>query len=322
MKKTDNEINLTKREKKKIKDQIYDEIKDDLTVEISKSILDEVKKSMDSGYKDELKNKITYEITDDIKTNIRKEEHKLSRGKDLKIFRLYIYIFLLLALFGFVVYKLYITNHLNVIVPENIKIPTIKVEEETTTKVKESEDLIKKYSYLMDNVILSDSSLLTGQNKMKDIDITERLKLAYNALKKDQISIEGSIYMISSDDLKESYNKLFSLNDYKETNFSVNSLDYKYSSKTNSYIAISNSKVDSDEYILEVENIFEDDSYVYIEVISALKKNDYIYNINNTESSIAKYKSGLKLNKYKAELSMNRVVFEKETNTLYAILKI
>ena len=322
MKKTDKEINLTKKEKKIIKEQIYDEIKDDLTVEISKSILDEVKTSLNSEYKDELKSKITDEIKDDIKTNIRKEEHKLSRGKDLKIFRLYIYIFLLLALFGFVVYKLYITNHLNVIVPDNIKIPSIKVEEQTTTKTNTSEDLVKKYSYLMDNINITDSTLLTGQNKMKDTNIEERLKLAYNNLKKDQISIEGSIYIISSDDLKDAYNKLFSLNDYKETNFSVNSLDYKYSSKTNSYIAISNSKEEKSEYILEIENIFEDETYVYIETITALKKNDYIYNINNLDSSIVKYKSGTKLSKYKSNLSMNRIVFEKESNTLYAILKI
>ncbi len=322
MKKTDKEINITKKEKKIIKEQIYDEIKDDLTVEISKSILDEVKTSLNSDYKDELKSKITDEIKDDIKTNIRKEEHKLSRGKDLKIFRLYIYIFLLLALFGFVVYKLYITNHLNVIVPDNIKIPSIKVEEETTTKAATSEDLVKKYSYLMDNINITDSTLLTGQNKMKDTNIEERLKLAYNNLKKDQISIEGSIYIISSDDLKDAYNKLFSLNDYKETNFSVNSLDYKYSSKTNSYIAISNSKEENSEYILEIENIFEDETYVYIETITALKKNDYIYNINNLESSIVKDKGNTSLSKYKTNLTKNRFVFEKEKGTLYAILKV
>ena len=322
MKKNEKEISLTSKEKKKIKEQIYDEIKDDLTVEISKSIIDEVKKSLDDSYKDDLKTKISDEISDDIKKTIKKEETKVYRSKDLKIFRLYIYIILLIGLFGFVIYKLYVTNHLNVIVPDNIKIPSITVPETTASTTSKSEDLIKKYEYLMNNIKVKDSTLLNGQFKVTDMAEEEKLKLAYNTLKKDKVSIEGSIYMISSSDLKDAYSNIFNLNDFTNKDFKVDNLDYKYSSKTDSYIAISSGTTSSDEYILEIENVFEDDTYVYIEVITALKKNDYIYNINNIDSSITKYKSGVKLSKYKNNLTMNRIVFEKESNKLYAILKI
>ena len=189
MKKDTKEISLTAKEKKKIKESIYDEIKDDLTVELSKSLVEEINKQFNKEYKEELKDKISDEIKSDIKSNIRKEENRLSQRKSLKIFRLYIYIFLLIALFGFVVYKLYVTNNLNVIVPDNIPIPTIKTTDTTTTK-KSDEDLIKKYSYLMNSVILTDTSLLNGQNKISDINMTDKLKLAYNTLKKDIYEIK------------------------------------------------------------------------------------------------------------------------------------
>ncbi|MBQ7240163.1 MAG: hypothetical protein IJS56_01855 [Bacilli bacterium] len=321
MKKDNKEITLTAKEKKKIKDSIYDEIKDDLTVELSKSLVDEVNKQFDKEYKEELKDKISDEIKSDIKTNIRREETKLSHSKSLKIFRLYIYIILLLGLFGFVLYKLYVTNNLNVIVPDNIPLPTI-TREATTIVTKQEEDLVKKYEYLMNNVVINDLSLLDGQNKMSNVNITEKLKLAYNMLKSDSISIEGTIYMVSSNNLKESYNKLFSSDDYKPVDFTVSNLEYKYSTKTDSFIAIKNKDITSDDIIFEIDNVFEDDTYVYIEVITALKKNDYIYNILDTENSVIKDKGNISLSKYKSNLTKNRFVFEKEKNTLYAILKI
>lgn len=320
MKKDNKEITLTAKEKKKIKESIYDEIKDDLTVELSKTLVDEVNKQFNKEYKEELKGKITDEIKSDIKTNIRREETKLSHSKSLKIFRLYIYIILLLVLFGFVLYKLYVTNNLNVIVPNSIPVPTVKHEEATTTKVEE--DLVKKYGYLMNNVVINDISLLNGQNKMSSINMTDKLKLAYNTLKSEKISIEGTIYMVSSSDLKEAYNKLFSSDDYNPVDFIVNNLEYKYSTKTDSFIAIKNKEVTSDNILFEIDNVFEDESYVYIEVITALKKNDYIYNILDTETSIVKDKGNTSLSKYKSNLTKNRFVFEKEKNTLYAILKI
>ena len=320
MKKENNEINLTAKEKKKIKESIYDEIKDDLTVELSKSLIDEVNKQFDNEYKDDLKNKISNEISDDIKKNIRKEETRLSQSKSLKIFRLYIYIFLLIALFGFVIYKLYVTNNLNVIVPENITVPTVRTNEVTTTS-KSDEDLIKKYGYLMKSIVITDTTLLNDNYKLNDIKMPDRLKLAYNTLKNDKISIEGSIYMVSSSDLKTSYDKLFNTDDYIAQDFTINNLEYKYSSKTDAFIAINNKEVNGDNIIFEIDNIIEDESYVYVEVITALKKNDYIYNINNLDSSIVKDKGNITLSKYKTSLTKNRFIFEKEKGTLYAILK-
>ncbi len=321
MKKENKEISLTAKEKKKIKESIYDEIKDDLTVELSKSLIDEVNKQFDKEYKDELKDKISNEISDDIKKTIRKEENRLSQSKSLKIFRLYIYIFLLIALFGFVIYKLYVTNNLNVIVPDSIPVPTVKTEEVTTTK-KMDEDLVKKYSYLMKTIVITDTALLNDNYKLNDMTMPERLKLAYNTLNKDKISIEGSIYMVSSSDLKTSYDKIFSTNDYSATDFTINNLEYKYSSKTDAYIAINNKDTNGDNIIFEIDSVIEDETYVYVEVITALKKNDYIYNINNLESSIVKDKGNTSLSKYKTNLTKNRFVFEKEKGTLYAILKV
>ncbi len=321
MKKENKEISLTAKEKKKIKESIYDEIKDDLTVELSKTLIDEVNKQFNKEYKDDLKNKISDEITDDIKKNIRKEENRLSQSKSLKIFRLYIYIFLLIALFAFVIYKLYVTNNLNVIVPDNIPVPTIKTEEITTTK-KADEDLIKKYSYLMKSIVITDTALLNDNYKLNDITMPERLKLAYNTLNKDKISVEGSIYIVSSSDLKTSYDKLFNTNDYNAVDFSINNLEYKYSSKTEAFIAINNKETSGDNIMFEIDNIIEDETYVYVEVITALKKNDYIYNINNLESSIVKDKGNISLSKYKTNLTKNRFVFEKEKGTIYAILKV
>ena len=80
-------------------------------------------------------------------------------------------------------------------------------------------------------------------------------KYVYSYECNDKISIEGSIYMVSSTDLKNAYDKLFSTNDYQAIDFTINNLEYKYSTKTDAYIAINNKEQSSDDILFEIDNV-------------------------------------------------------------------
>lgn len=317
-KKDEKEIKLKASEKKKIKESIMDEIKDDLTIELSKTLVDEVNKSFDDDYKQDLKEKIVNEISDDIKNDVRKEEKRLARRKNFKIFRLYLYIILLLAVICFVIYKIYETDNMHILGLEKISNPRV-----TTVPIEEVEEknLKEKYSSLMNNISISSTDMLNGNLKVSDMSIPERIVLAYNSLDKDSITVEGSIYTVDSSVIKTAYNKIFNTGDYAGTAFSVNGINYKYSTKTDSYIAIVEDDVVKKDIMLEVDNIDEDDKYVYIDTIVAVHEGNYIYSKDNLVTSVSKYKSNMSLSTYKNKLTISKFVFEKTENGnyLYAI---
>lgn len=317
-KKEEKEIKLNSKEKKKIKDSIIDEIKDDLTIELSKTLVNEVNKSFDDEYKQDLKEKISNEISDDIKNDVRKEERKLSRKKSFKIFRLYLYIIILLTIICFVIYKIYQTDNMNILGLDKIRNPRI-----VTTPIEEQEakDLKEKYSSLMDNISISSIDYLNGSFNAESASITDKSVFAYNYLNGDGITVEGSIYTIEGSKMKNAYNKLFNTGDYAGLPFTANGINYKYSVKNDTYIAIVEEVPTKTDIMLEIDSISEDDTYVYIDTIVAVHVGDYIYSKDNLATSVSKYKSNMSLSTYKSKLTTSKFVFEKtsEGNYLYGI---
>ena len=103
---------LDRKTKEQIRQELLDVINTTYKDEIVQDVANDVRATFDNEYKQEIKEEIETEIVDEIKDDIRKEQSKLSRKKSFKIFRLYIYILLLIAVIGYLVYQLYINGGL------------------------------------------------------------------------------------------------------------------------------------------------------------------------------------------------------------------
>ena len=113
---------LTKKEKENIRKGVLEEINDEVRSSLCENVLNDVNERINEEYKENLKETISSEIINDIKENIKEDEKKMSRRKNFKIVRLYIYILLLMAGSIFLIYKLYVTGNLDVV--KDIKIST------------------------------------------------------------------------------------------------------------------------------------------------------------------------------------------------------
>ena len=145
----------------------------------------------------------------DIKENIKEDEKKMSRRKNFKIVRLYIYILLLMAGSIFLIYKLYVTGNLDVV--KDIKISTTTTTT-TTALVKDLKWYMNKYGNILDNIKIDNVSLLKGNYDISKIDVKDKLAIAYNNLSSDSITKDGMIYSVKEEDLKK-YQKSSSYED-------------------------------------------------------------------------------------------------------------
>lgn len=313
-----NDIKLTEKEKKKIKENIMDEIKDDLTVELSKTLVNEVNKSFDVDYKEELKSRISDEISEDIKSDFEKEEKRKVRGKNFKILRLYLYIIILLCIIGFVFYKMYKTDNLDIIGIKKLGKSGINITTPTTTEEDNKKaQLLEKYKDILDNIKIKSTFYINGDILVENLTTQEKFVLAYNTLSESAIEKDGSFYTLESSKLENAYKNLYGLDDYQAMDFSCDGKDFKYSTKTNYYLALNETETDNVDVIMNIESVDENDEYVYVDVITAIHKGDFIYSKNNLNASVTKYKDTLDLKQYKDKLTTNRVVFKKVLNKTY-----
>ena len=207
------EQNITKDEvKKDIKTDSKTDVEtvDEVVIseEARKKLFDELitsfKDYFNREFREKLKDDITHDLSDDIKKSIRKDQDKVYRQKNFKIFRLYIYIILLIAACFFLIYRLYDTGNLPIFndyeIVKKEEIPTKPTSSPTTTeKVKDLNWYKEQYGYLLDNVVITNYELLKGNYEFKDVDITDRLAMTAKLLKASDITSEGIIHTIAED---------------------------------------------------------------------------------------------------------------------------
>lgn len=317
---------IDKKTKEELTQQILDEINTTVKDDIVSEVVSDIKKSIDTEYKNNIKNEIREEITNDIKKSIQKEEKKLSRSKSFKIFRLYIYLIVVIGCALYMIYRLYATDNLGVI-NKNLtrgigtKTTTTEVNKTTTEEVKDLNYYMDRYANLLDSIKISNTDLVKGNINIESISIQDKLALAY-ALLEDEILVDGTIYTIDEDSMKESYKTIFgSLDDYEATTFEVRGLNFAYSANTSSYLAVGTIN-DSISYVNnEIINIYEEDEIIVLEAKVYIIKDNYIYNATNTNYRLVKVTDDLDISKIKNRLSTVEYRFEK-TNNQYKLLSI
>lgn len=275
--------------KKELEVSIIEEINDSMKQDITEEIVQDIKSAFDKEYKDELKNEIKVELIDDIKKDIQKEQRKLSRSKSFKIFRLYLYFFVVVACLFYLIYRLYITDNMNVINEKYTKKTTTttklvegSVNEPSEESVKDLNYYLENYGYLLDNLKISNVELVNGNYNVEDISLSDRLTIAYGALSSEDIMVDGIIYSVSADKLSDAYKKIFgSIEEYAESNFEVRGLSFTYSITNDCYMAIGNEDT-SMSYVSNVLlDIKEEGNDLVFSTKAYVIKNDAIYSTKN-----------------------------------------
>lgn len=287
-----NQQKLKNNVRREIEQELIEEFNGSLKQELTQDIVSDIKKSIDQEYKDGIKADIKTELIDDIKKEIQKDQKKVSRAKSFKIFRLYLYLLIVIACFGYVIYRLYQTDNLSIINEKYTRPTTTNVVGGTTTPeisedVKDLNYYISKYGYILDSLKISNTELLRGSYNVDAISLSDRLVLAYAGLDESDIFVEGIIYSVQETKMKEAYQKLFgTLDGYTQETFTVRGLNYAYSQSNSSYMAIGNID-NSVSYVNNViMNIKEENDVVVFEVKTYIVKDNEIYNIFDLDSSL------------------------------------
>lgn len=320
MAKTKQETVLDKKTKDKLVKELYQEIETDLKDDLCNKVMESVKSSIDEEYKGKLKEEISAELIDDIKSSIKKDEAKLSRKKSFKIFRLYVYIIVLLTFAGFLCYKLYQTGELKIFGKyEIVDRDNDKKESTNVEDVKDQNWYLKNYGHLLNNVSITNFELLKGNYLFKDIDITDKLAMTYNTLADSDITKETIIYTVGEDKVKTAFKNLFGSDEtYRPANFSVKGLSYAYSTSSKSYIAVSeNGPKDSGVIKNKIDNITESGGEIIITAYVALVKDMNVYNIYNVNEAVGTYTDATSLDSVREKLSKVEYHFSKIDKKYY-----
>ena len=171
------------------------------------------------------------------------------------------------------------------------------------------ESLVRKYSYLLDNVIIdTKTDYLT---EFFSGNLTNELKeyLAFQLINKTYITSDGSSSYFDAEILKRAYKELFGEN-IEFTNFKVNGAHYKYLKNKDLFISTTLS-TNGNKIEREITNIEEKGNLVTITTTEGYIKNNKLYNILSNKE-IKDYKKNDKLSKYTKKLNVVKYTFNKD----------
>lgn len=320
-------IKVTESDKAKLKEEIIKDVKSDVEANIRTDLSKKISEDLFSAYtiseKDRIKQELTDEIKEDVKRRIVKEEALLSRKKSLKIFRLSIYIIILLAAVGYGVYRLYKTDNFDILDNNYTKPSTETVGSEvTTTTTKTVDELKEKYSYLVNKLYIDDVNILLGNKSVAELNPSERLTIAYYSLSNGDVTREGRVTTIAGNKLQEAYKEIFGNNAlYSNADFTASGIKYAYLASQDSFFGISDIAIERN-IQSEILEINEDKGNVKITMVVGLTKDHNLYSLNdlnnpivtNYASSVMDYKDSLT----KVEYTFNNVEGSYRLNRIQA----
>lgn len=226
--------------------------------------------------KQEITSYVEKEVRKQINEEIDKTYKKLLREKNKKIIFRNILIVLLLCVIYYLFYLLYTNNYFN----KNVVEINQNVEKEVnkeSEKEQSLDELKQKYSYLLNDIYLSDKSEYL--NDFYAGNLTDEIK-CYITLNTIKIESNDNITIIDNESFKNNYEKLF--NDYKEVDFKYNDLEVNYIEKIKSYMINNKLEKNSTRIQKEIIDIKENDN-IEITTKEAIYKHDKIYNIITDE---------------------------------------
>lgn len=264
-----------------------------------------------SKVKEELKEYIEVQVKKGISEELEKSNKKLLREKTKKIICKNIIIIILLAIICFLLFLLYEAKFFDKYFDNEYNVNNNQVEKETNTNEEKKEEekkeisldeLKRTYSYLLDNIYISENS--TYVNDYYSGKLTNEIKnyIALNNLKEDNLLVEENYNIIDEEKLKEAFLKLF--NDYENISFDFNGNKVRYLSKLNSYITDTIIDKLGTNIEREIININVDDNIV-ITTVEGLVLDNRLFNVlenaeieNYNNEPLSRYRNVLSVIKY------------------------
>ncbi|MBR5662630.1 MAG: hypothetical protein IKX00_03130 [Bacilli bacterium] len=183
---------------------------------------------------------------------------------------------------------------------------------ETDPKKEETkkEDLTKKYSYLLDNIIFDLNSNYTRDYYNGNLTNEIKEYLAYKLIDKEDIMSDDDSSYFELSDLETAYTTLFN-EKLNPTSFKYNNAAYSYLESKEMFVA--SSKPNPEKIITrEIINVEKtDDDEIVITTVEGYVDGDKLYNIL-TNKKITSYKAGTSLSKYKNKLNVIKYTFTDE----------
>ena len=320
----DEVIKVTDADKKKIKEDVIREVEDDIRKDLVKKVSEDVFSLFTISEKDRIKNELTDEIKEDVKKRVIKDEAILSRKKSLKIFRLSVYIIVLLVAIGYGVYRLYKTDNLMLLNKDYEPTTTtnyVTPNELTTKKIKSLDELKNEYGYLMDKIYISDINILLGEKVIADLSTSDRLVIAYNALNASDITRDGKVFTISNAALQSAFENIFGTNaTYATADFTVDGLSFTFVSSQDKYFAISDIVDNTRTIQSEIVDVVDETEYVVIKEVVGYVKDNKLYALNDLNNPIVTGYASSVLD-YKDSLTTVEYTFNK-VNGSYKLFKV
>ena len=255
--------------------------------------------------KKELTNYVDTQIKRSFNEEVEKANKKLIREKNKKIFAKNIVIVILLCLVVFLVYLLNSVDYFDKFFINEKEQPKIIEKEETKeeVKVKTLDELKYEYSYLLNNIVISEKSEYIKDYYAGNLTSNLMKYITLNNMDLETFIVDD--YSVIDDEvLKEEYSKLFD-NEYASDSFAYNNVKVSYIDKLKSYITNNILIKNTSNIVREIVNIEENDNDVIITTVEGLVKNKKLYNIltnaevkNYKKDNIANYKKSLNIVTY------------------------
>lgn len=296
--------------KKKIEEEEVEEVK---KMEEDKFNLNEIKEELT----DHMKSKIDREVS----LAVERATKKLIKHKNLIIIKRDITIIVLLIICLFLGYNLYNLSNINIDVTKKVR-NTNNASENSTNKSEENKEeenkddlksLTEKYGYLVSGIYVSEESDYLGSYYKGELSDELKLYISLNNVSDDKIISEDDSVYLDEEDIKASYNSLFS-DDVKMKSFKYGNLSFHYLSSKSLFIADGKFKKQDSGISKQIIDIVDDENKLKITTIEGLVKDNKLYNIVSNEE-VKKYNASDELAKFEKYLTQVTYYFSRNNDT-------
>ena len=257
---------------------------------------------------EEIKEDLNDYIDTKIKKEIDKNYKKLIRVKNKSILFKNILIIIMAFIIVYLLYLLKEADYFDkYFLNDNVE-SNIVVDKSKVNIVDESKENLKdKYSYLLDNIIISENSDYLDEYYKGTLSSNLKKYITLNLIDLNDFLSDDYI-VIDSEKIKEQYEKVFDSN-FEDSDFKYNGNTLKYIKKINAYISEKVFQNEISNIKREIINIEEKNSKIYITTLEAIVKDDRVYNIL-TKEKLGHYNKSL--NEYKDKIDIVKYEFSDE----------
>ena len=273
---------------------------------------------------DTVKKELTTYINDQVRkgfsVELERAHKRLIREKNKKIVFRDLIIIILLALCGYLSYRLYTTGYLDKYLIKVKPVESNKKESKKETPKKEEpkdnkpslDELKEEYGKYLNRICINENSKYLEDYYSGNITTELKNYIVVNSIDSNDIKNEDEYSMISEEAFKETYEKIFE-DEYTNKSFEYNGIEVRFISSMKSYITDKVLKKEETNIQREIIDIDNKDN-IKITTVEGLIKDKKLYNIVTNEE--VKDYDNKKLSSYEDDLTKVTYTFNKDGKLL------